>query len=129
KLAFADREAFYGDPAASDVPLDILLSDDYAAARARLVAETASDELLPGHLPGAAERLRRILARAGSEEPQGPGGGEVTFAPIPEIEGDTVHLDVVDRFGNMVSATPSGGWLQGSPAVPGRSEEHTSELQ
>ena len=37
---------------------------------------------------------------------------------MPEIEGDTVHLDVADRFGNVVSATPSGGWLQSSPAIP-----------
>ncbi len=119
KLAFADREAFYGDPLASDIPMDVLLSEDYARKRAGLVdPRQASLELVASHLPGAAERLARIAARAGSEEPQGPGGGEVTFAPLPAIEGDTVHLDVTDRFGNMVSATPSGGWLQSSPVIP-----------
>ncbi len=51
--------------------------------------------------------------------PQVPGGGDVPFAAGLEIEGDTVHLDIVDRFGNMVSATPSGGWLQRSPVVSG----------
>jgi gamma-glutamyltranspeptidase/glutathione hydrolase len=118
KLAFADREAFYGDPATSDIPLETLLSADYAARRARLVGQSASLDLTPSHLEGAAARLAVIAARAGSEVPQGPGGGEVTFAATPEIEGDTVHLDIVDRFGNMVSATPSGGWLQSSPVVP-----------
>jgi gamma-glutamyltranspeptidase/glutathione hydrolase len=119
KLCFADREAFYGDPLASDIPMDVLLSDDYARRRAALVGSDASLELVASHLPGAAERLAAIAARAGSEVPQGPGGGEVTFVAVPEIEGDTVHIDVVDRFGNMVSATPSGGWLQSSPVVPG----------
>lgn len=118
KLAYADREAFYGDPNASDIPLDILLSPEYASKRAALVSDTASLELRASHLAGAAERLARIAARAGSETPSGP-GGDVTFAPIPAIEGDTVHLDVMDQFGNAISATPSGGWLQGSPAVPG----------
>ncbi|TAM86228.1 MAG: gamma-glutamyltransferase family protein [Candidimonas sp.] len=119
KLAYADREAFYGDPNASDIPLQTLLSADYAARRARLVSDTASRELRASHLGDAAQRLARIAALAGSEAPQGPSDGGVTFDPIPGVEGDTVHLDVVDRFGNMVSATPSGGWLQGSPAVPG----------
>jgi gamma-glutamyltranspeptidase/glutathione hydrolase len=119
KLCFADREAFYGDPNASEIPIDLLLSDDYARERAKLVRPEASQQLVASHLPGAAERLARIAARAGSEIPQGPGGGEVTFAAVPEIEGDTVHLDIVDRFGNMISATPSGGWLQSSPVVPG----------
>ncbi|MBU1312629.1 MAG: gamma-glutamyltransferase [Alphaproteobacteria bacterium] len=119
KLCFADREAYYGDPDASDIPLEVLLSADYARERAALIGREASLELRPSHLEGAAERLARIAARGGSEIPKGPGGGEVTFAAVPEIEGDTVHLDVVDRFGNMVSATPSGGWLQSSPVVPG----------
>jgi gamma-glutamyltranspeptidase/glutathione hydrolase len=119
KLAFADREAFYGDPSASDIPLDLLISDEYARERAKLIGPDASLELRASHLDGASERLAKIAARAGSEEPVGPGGGEVTFAPVPAIEGDTVHLDVIDRFGNMVSATPSGGWLQSSPAIPG----------
>jgi gamma-glutamyltranspeptidase/glutathione hydrolase len=119
KLCYADREAFYGDPDTTDIPMDVLLSLDYARERAKLIGRDASLELVPSHLEGAAERLAKIAARGGSEIPQGPGGGEVTFAAVPEIEGDTVHLDIVDRFGNMVSATPSGGWLQSSPVVPG----------
>ncbi|MFE1598900.1 gamma-glutamyltransferase family protein [Methylobacterium sp. ID0610] len=119
KLAYADREAFYGDPDFVDVPLGTLLSDAYADERRRLVTEQASRDLVPGDLPGARERIARVLAMAGRETPVGIGHGEPTFAPLPVEWGDTVHLDVVDRHGNMVSATPSGGWLQSSPTVPG----------
>jgi gamma-glutamyltranspeptidase/glutathione hydrolase len=118
KLAFADREAFYGDPAASEVPLELLLSAQYNAQRVKLVDDRASLNVTASHLAGANERLAAICARAGSETPHGAGGGEVTFAPIPAVEGDTVHLDVADRYGNVVSATPSGGWLQSSPVIP-----------
>jgi gamma-glutamyltranspeptidase/glutathione hydrolase len=118
KLAYADREVFYGDPAFVEVPLETLLSSEYAAQRRRLIGGEASLELRPGDLPGAAERMARVLAMAGAETPVGLGHGEPTFAPLPVEWGDTVHLDVADRFGNMISATPSGGWLQSSPAIP-----------
>jgi gamma-glutamyltranspeptidase/glutathione hydrolase len=118
KLAYADREVFYGDPHFVDVPLATLLSPDNARCRRALVAETASLEHRPSDLPDAAERMARVLAMAGTETPHGIGAGEPTFAPLPVEWGDTVHLDVADRFGNMLSATPSGGWLQSSPAIP-----------
>jgi gamma-glutamyltranspeptidase/glutathione hydrolase len=118
KLAFADREAFYGDPSFADVPLTTLLSDAYNESRRALVGEEASLDLRAG-LPNLSEpRLKAMLALAGSTTPVGPGGGEPTFAPLPEYEGDTVHLDVVDRWGNMIAATPSGGWFQSSPIIP-----------
>ncbi len=119
KLAFADREAFYGDPAFADVPLATLLSDSYNDARRVSVGESASLELRPGLPELSAPRLRTMLALAGSATPVGPGGGEPTFAPLPEYRGDTVHLDIIDRWGNMVAATPSGGWFQSSPVIPG----------
>ena len=118
KLGYADREVFYGDPDVIDVPLATLLSDEYAATRRKLVDRKASRELRPGNLPGAAGRMRRVLAMAGAETPVGLGHGEPAFPALPVEWGDTVHIDVVDRFGNMLAATPSGGWLQGSPAVP-----------
>jgi gamma-glutamyltranspeptidase/glutathione hydrolase len=118
KLAFADRDAWLGDPKFVEVPVEALLSTDYAAARARLIGERASDELRPGspagrppRLPGFAEASARLMARASAAL----GIGEPTFA---QLEGDTCHVDVIDRWGNMVSATPSGGWLSSSPAVP-----------
>ena len=118
KLAFADRDVFYGDPDFADIPIGTLLSDDYAAGRRALIGDTASAELRPGDIGDAEERLAALTALAGSKEDVGLGAGEPTFADVPEIEGDTVHLDVVDRWGNMVAATPSGGWLQSSPAIP-----------
>ena len=118
KLGYADREVFYGDPDFTAVPLATLLSDDYAAKRRKLIGERASTELRPGDLPGAADRMARVLAMAGAETPHGIGHGEPTFAPLPVEWGDTVHIDVVDRHGNLFAATPSGGWLQSSPAIP-----------
>jgi gamma-glutamyltranspeptidase / glutathione hydrolase len=119
KLGFADREAFYGDPDAVEVPLTTLLSKEYADQRRKLIGERTSMEMRPGDIGDAKARIARVLAMAGKEKPVGPGPGEPTFAPLPPEWGDTVHLDIADAAGNMISATPSGGWLQGSPVVPG----------
>jgi gamma-glutamyltranspeptidase/glutathione hydrolase len=100
KLAFADREQYYGDPAYVDVPLDRLLSKEYAAGRRGLIDErVASAELRPGDAPPT--RPRELVAAR------------------PTYRGDTTHLDVVDREGNMFAATPSGGWIPTSPVIPG----------
>ena len=107
KLAFADREAWYGDPAFADVPLEELLSREYAEERRRLVGDDGSPELRPGSPAGREPRL----PHATPDAPVAPGVGEPT-------RGDTVHVDVVDRLGNIVSATPSGGWLYGAPVIP-----------
>jgi gamma-glutamyltranspeptidase / glutathione hydrolase len=111
KLAFADREAWYGDPAAVDVPLDGLLDPAYADRRRALVGDEASLELRPGSPSGRTPRLPAAGTRPATEE-ELAGSGEPTF-------GDTCHIDVADRHGNLVAATPSGGWLQSSPIVPG----------
>jgi gamma-glutamyltranspeptidase / glutathione hydrolase len=97
KLAFADRDALYGD---ADVRLDILLSQEYSDERRARVSEDASDDHQPGF--GRLPRIHDALATVGSGEPSR----------------GTVHLDVADRFGNVLSATPSGGWLQSSPVIP-----------
>ena len=144
KLAFADREAWYGDPDFADVPVKALLSAGYADERRRLVGPEASAGLRPGAPDGRVPRLPDFVTRdaaldAGSAEPSldtepprlDPGTGEPTLrtgepdlrtsgpAASSHRAGDTCHLDVADRFGNMVSATPSGGWLQSSPVIPG----------
>jgi len=99
KLAFADREHYYADPDFADVPLDMLLSKDYAEERRALVEpDKASLELRPGRAPPV--KLKK------SEEGDG-------------WEQDTVHLEAVDVNGNMISATPSGAWTRASPVVPG----------
>ena len=99
KLAFADRDALYGEDA--DVSLDVLLSDEYASERRALVREEASADYAPG--AGRLPELVEAKALVGTGEP---------------TRGDTVHVDVADRFGNLVSATPSGGWLHSSPVIP-----------
>ncbi|WP_420821791.1 gamma-glutamyltransferase family protein [Pseudonocardia broussonetiae] len=119
KLAFADREAWYGDSA--PVPLDALVSPAYAGQRRALIGEDASRELRPGSPDGRAPRLAVHAARPGRQRGDGvsgPGLGEPTVSRSGAVRGDTVHVDVVDAAGNMVSATPSGGWLQSSPTIP-----------
>ncbi len=121
KLAYADREAYYGDPLHHPVPMTTLLSREYAASRRALINDRANLDQRPGHLPGlehlaaaAVHRAARVVAG-----PAGANAGEPTMGHLTERRGDTVHLDVVDRWGNLVSATPSGGWLQSSPIIPG----------
>ncbi|SEP66940.1 gamma-glutamyltranspeptidase / glutathione hydrolase [Lentzea xinjiangensis] len=119
KLAFADREAWYGD--VDDVPLATLVSREYAAERRALISETASFELRPGSPDGREPVLpQHILRGASAGAPLDAMGaiGEPTVERTGATRGDTVHVDVVDRWGNMVSATPSGGWLQSSPTIP-----------
>ncbi|GHG87794.1 gamma-glutamyltransferase family protein [Streptomyces lanatus] len=127
KLAMADREAWYGD--AAEVPLGELLSEEYNAARRELVGEKASHELRPGEPGGRAPRLCAHARVVASDDPGFDvlGVGEPTVARRPAepdvsadggTRGDTCHLDVVDRWGNMIAATPSGGWLQSNPVVP-----------
>ncbi|MCP4327158.1 MAG: gamma-glutamyltransferase family protein [Alphaproteobacteria bacterium] len=120
KLAYADREAYYGDPDFVDVPMTTLLDDAHNGARRELVGERANPDLRPGTIPGhdpwtddgAAERA------ALKQHYDALGGGEPTIAKTGASRGDTCHVDVIDRWGNMVSATPSGGWLQSSPTIP-----------
>ena len=117
KLAFADRDAFYGDPDFVDVPLDVLLSDEYNAARRGLVGDGASQELRPGEVPGHGNEIVTRLK----------GSTDITHAesldfayPRPQAwEGDTTHFDIIDRHGNMISGTPSGSSLHTTPVVEG----------
>ncbi|WP_243064034.1 gamma-glutamyltransferase family protein [Humibacter sp. RRB41] len=134
KLALADRDAWYADPTFADVPLATLLSSEYAAERAALIGETASAELRPGSPDGRAPYLPAVgvgAAKDGLADTDDPDGDEVAdAATLPagigeptvdrngQTRGDTCHLDVADRWGNVVTVTPSGGWLQSSPTVP-----------
>lgn len=118
KLAFADREAYYGDPDFVEVPIERLLSADYAAERRKLLGRDASHDLRPGLLPGFEEQVRRACGLRGEAAAAGAGAGEPTMAHLGERRGDTCQIDVADAEGNLVAATPSGGWLQSSPVIP-----------
>ena len=101
KLAFADREAYYTDPAVGNVPLPTLISSEYAAERRKLIRpDQAWPEMPPpGQLGAMDQRLR-------------------ASPPNPNPEPDTSYVCAADRWGNMFSATPSDG-SYGSPMVPG----------
>ncbi|MDU8945429.1 gamma-glutamyltransferase family protein [Ovoidimarina sediminis] len=120
KLAFADREAYYGDPAYSDIPLETLLSPDYARKRRALISEDASHVQRPGSIVGVEALAAAFLDRAGraTVKDTGIGTGEPTMAHLTNQNRDTVHVDVIDQWGNAVSATPSGGWLKSNPVIP-----------
>ena len=124
KLAFADREAFYGDPEFVEVPTATLLGDAYNDQRRSLIGEEASLELRPGQIDGYGGDVP-LRSWSGAEDIAHAGAhggiGEPTVRraePDAAARGDTCHVDVIDRHGNMVAATPSGGWLQSSPVIP-----------
>jgi len=126
KLALADRDVWYGDSA----PLPAgLLGDAYTTARRSLIGDAARTDWRPGSPDGAEPRpathIARLLAgRAGTTSDAG--AGEPTFrgpavdsvAADGKTRGDTCHLAVTDRWGTVVAATPSGGWLQSNPVIP-----------
>ena len=108
KLAFADREAYYGDPEFVDVPMDALLSKGYAAERRAMIDQaTAWPQMPPPGDPAG------VLERTGDGHPTG-----TPVAKPGQWEHDTSYTCVVDRWGNAFSGTPSDGDL-GAPLVPG----------
>ena len=118
KLAFADREKFYGDPDFVKVPAELLLSDKYNDERRTLITNKASLDLRPGVIPGFGGEVWMRREDGPRKAVGSLGAGEPTVGRVGEVVGDTVHFDIIDRPGNMVSSTPSGGWLQSSPVIP-----------
>ncbi len=120
KLAFADREAYYGDPDFDDVPLDELLSYRYAETRATQIGERASYELRPGDVGNGVPGYTAISVAEDNRAALGVEAREVRDLGLGHAHiGDTTHLDAMDAEGNMVAATPSGGWLGTSPVIKG----------
>jgi len=101
KLAFADREQFYGDPTQVRVPLTTLLSDGYGALRAKLIGTRANAEIRPG------DPLRNAGLLPAQDRLGGAGWGA-----------GTVHVDAMDSDGFTAAFTPSGGWLRACEAIP-----------
>jgi gamma-glutamyltranspeptidase/glutathione hydrolase len=102
KLAYADREQYYGDPSRTMVPAEILLSEEYTKRRAALIdMRRASRELRPGD----AQRNAALLPEEEKLTPKDWGPG-------------TVHVDAVDAKGNMASFTPSGAWISSAEVMP-----------
>ena len=120
KLTFADREAYYEDSSFCDVPLGRLFAEQHLRGRRALIGEQVSLEQRPSvivgyeHLSeGVIERVQGLMGRDLSND-----AGEPTMAHLSERRGDTVHLDVLVRSRNVISVTPSRGWLRSSPAIP-----------
>lgn len=108
-LAFADRQAYYGDPDFSDIPIDGLLSKDYARARASMIdpARAFAETPTPGN-PweySSASGSPRVQDKEGQSEQNSDQSG-------------TTHISVIDREGNMIAATPSGGSFSKSVFFP-----------
>ena len=135
KLAFADREAFYGDPNFVDTPLHTLLSDEYNKKRVELLSQSASTELIPGDIAGYNNTIFDTSSLSFNLTEGLIGGfGEPTVADVRQnsktvVEGDTCHINVIDKWGNMVAATPSGGWFQSSPVIPNLGFSVTTRAQ
>ena len=119
KLAYADRDRYYGDPDFVKVPGDVLLSAPYATARRALIdPKHASLEQRPGD-PFRSTPTGELGA-VGSARLQ---AGDPVVRQTTELEkehGDTTSLQVVDAAGNLFSATPSSGWLLGGAFVAGK---------
>jgi gamma-glutamyltranspeptidase/glutathione hydrolase len=117
KLAFADREAWYGDTDVA-LPADALLDPRYTAQRRELIGNQADGDLRPGR-PGEREPVLAEALLGAAVRPSGDvTTAEPTVSRTGETRGDTCHVSVADRWGNLVAATPSGGWLQSSPVIP-----------
>jgi gamma-glutamyltranspeptidase/glutathione hydrolase len=110
KLAYADRDTYYGDPNFSKIPSDVLLSKDYASGRRKEITEKASMDFDPGSIHG----------KKGIH----PSESEIARYKIDDalMASDTTCVDAIDKDGMVFSATPSGAWLPsviaGSTGIP-----------
>ena len=126
-LAFADRQAYYGDPDFSDIPIDGLLSKDYARTRAAMIdpAHAFAETPEPGD-PSRYSPTNRPFRNEGDangaeRNSQGmPGEAGAPSSPNQESsdQSGTTHISVIDREGSMVAATPSGGSFSKSVFFP-----------
>jgi len=105
KLAMADRDRYYGDPNFTRIPMDELLSKSYAALRRPLIDPNKASL---AQRPGDPTNMKALLGGGFTTV------GKTSTVPLIERANDTTCVNVVDKDGNLFSATPSGAWL---PAV------------
>lgn len=126
--AYSDaRRALIGDRASVELRPGTVDGVEHALPPVRTEGQAEAAGVVSGRAAGVGEPTVRVNRRGASADgstdvaPSAPveDRGEPFVAPDGETRGDTVHIDVVDRWGNIVSATPSGGWLQSSPTIPG----------
>jgi gamma-glutamyltranspeptidase / glutathione hydrolase len=116
KLAYADRDSYYGDPAFVQTPGEGLLSKAYAKERAKLIdPQHASRAYVAGNPFPYDSHVKTWnywvanLALAGK-----PGDPVVDPEPIAGADKDTTHISIIDKDGNVFDSTPSGGWIGGA---------------
>ena len=105
KLAMADRDRYYGDPNFTKIPMDELLSKSYATLRRPLIDPNKASL---AQRPGDPMNMKALLGGSFTTV------GRISTVPPLERANDTTCVNVVDKDGNLFSATPSGAWL---PAV------------
>jgi gamma-glutamyltranspeptidase/glutathione hydrolase len=99
KLAYADRDTYYGDPKFNKIPTEVLLSKTYAAERRKQIGHNASMDFVPGTINGKQGRH--------------PTDMDIARTKIDDelMASDTTCVDAIDKDGMVFSATPSGSWL------------------
>ncbi len=113
-LAFADRQTYYGDPDFVDVPIEGLLSKDYARERAKLIDPGRAFPETPD--PGDPWRYSEVSPATRGDVPRTKEAADSNGASSDEV--GTTHISVIDGDGNMVAATPSGGSFSKSVFFP-----------
>jgi gamma-glutamyltranspeptidase / glutathione hydrolase len=116
KLAYADRDTYYGDPAFVKTPGEGLLSAAYARQRAALIQpRVASKAFRAGNpLPFDSTVKTWTYWIASIEDGTRPGAIGPNAEPIRGSQKDTTHIAIIDRDGNIFDSTPSGGWIGGA---------------
>jgi gamma-glutamyltranspeptidase/glutathione hydrolase len=116
KLAYADRDTYYGDQEFVQTPGEGLLSKDYAKERAKLIdPKRASRSFMAGNpLPFDSRVKQWAYWVANIKEAAQPGEPLVDSEPVASGLKDTTHIAIIDKDGNVFDSTPSGGWIGGA---------------
>ena len=116
KLAYADRDSYYADPAFVQVPGEGLLSKAYAKERAALIdPRKASTSFIAGDPTKYDSKVKQwTFWKANVTDGATPRTRSGDEENTPEIVRDTTHMAVIDKDGNIFDVTPSGGWVPGA---------------